>query len=100
MSEPAQTDPSNVPFETLLERLSDVVVRLESGDLPLETAMRVFEEGVVLARHGARRLDDAERRVEQLLSEGDRSVIRPMGTEIAPQAPQGTGSKGSKENDE
>jgi exodeoxyribonuclease VII small subunit len=86
MSEPVRIDPSAVPFEALLERLGDVVTRLESGDLPLEAALGVFEEGVVLARAGARRLDEAERRVEQLLAEGDRLVTRPIvGTSGTPE---------------
>lgn len=90
-------DPAHAPFESILERLADVVARLESGDLPLETALAVFEEGVGLARAGAQRLDDAEQRVELLLAGGDgeRVVTRPLNVP----APQGsTGSLVSKEN--
>jgi len=64
--------PSELPFEDILERLQRVVARLEGGDLPLEESIAVFEEGVRLSRLGARRLDEAERRVERLLS-GDRT---------------------------
>ena len=69
-SRPPETEP---PFEEILARLTRVVETLEQGDLPLEKSLEVFEEGVRLSRLGARRLDDAERRVEILLSEDDGS---------------------------
>jgi exodeoxyribonuclease VII small subunit len=56
-------------FEQILGRLSTVVETLEKGDLPLEQALASFEEGVRLSRLGAARLDEAERRVEELLSD-------------------------------
>ncbi len=55
-------------LEAILERLGRVVESLEKGDLALEESLRLFEEGVSLTREGQRRLDAAERRVEQLLS--------------------------------
>lgn len=60
----------DLPFESLMSRLEGVVHRLEEGDLPLEEALRVFEEGVALSRLGAHRLDEAERRIEVLLTDG------------------------------
>jgi exodeoxyribonuclease VII small subunit len=55
-------------FETALSRLSDIVERLEGGELPLEESLKLFEEGVRLARTAEARLDAAEKRVEELLS--------------------------------
>jgi exodeoxyribonuclease VII small subunit len=55
-------------FEDSLRRLSEIVHRLEQGDLPLEESLRLFEEGVGLARTSQSRLDSAEKRVEQLLA--------------------------------
>jgi exodeoxyribonuclease VII small subunit len=43
------------------------VAELESGELPLEQSLRLFEEGTKLARAAQRRLDEAEQRVEELL---------------------------------
>ena len=54
-------------FEDILTRLNAVVERLESGDMPLEESLALFEEGVRLSRLGSARLDEAERRVERLL---------------------------------
>jgi exodeoxyribonuclease VII small subunit len=53
-------------FEEALTRLEALVSRLEGGDLPLEEALRAFEEGVRLTRMCAERLEDAERRVQLL----------------------------------
>lgn len=54
-------------FETALSRLGDIVQRLEGGELPLEESLKLFEEGVRLARAAESRLDAAEKRVEELL---------------------------------
>ncbi len=67
-------DASPTAFEEILARLNVVVEKLESGDLTLEDSLTLFEEGVRLSRLGATRLDDAERRVERLLSEDGTTV--------------------------
>lgn len=57
---------SDLKFEDCLARLEQIVAALESGNLPLEESLKVFEEGVTLARHCGRYLEDAERRIEVL----------------------------------
>lgn len=57
---------SEPTFEEALSQLEALVTRLEAGDLPLEEALRAFEEGVRLTRLCAERLEDAERRVHLL----------------------------------
>jgi len=56
-------------FEESLSDLERIVRQLESGDLPLERALELFEEGVVLARRCQSQLEEAERKVELLLRE-------------------------------
>jgi len=56
-------------FETALARLEEIVSQLEQGDLPLEQSLKLFEEGVKLARLCTVRLEEAERKVEQLLKD-------------------------------
>jgi exodeoxyribonuclease VII small subunit len=73
-------------FEEALSRLEVLVVKLEAGDLPLEEALRAFEEGVRLSRLCAARLEDVERRVH-LLTHG------PDGTEQ--EVPFDAGNEGS-----
>jgi exodeoxyribonuclease VII small subunit len=64
---------ADLTFEEALARLEEIVVRLESGDLPLEESLNVFEEGVRLTRHCSKRLSEAERKVTILLknAQGD-----------------------------
>ena len=71
----------NLAFEQLIEKLEGVVQSLEQGDTPLEEALTTFERGVGLARLGARRLDEAERRIELLLADEDGVRTRPMDPE-------------------
>jgi exodeoxyribonuclease VII small subunit len=66
------------PFEEVMERLQTVVEQLEEGDLPLDESLAMFEEGVRLSRAGAKRLDAAERRVEELLAAGDELQKSPL----------------------
>ena len=64
----AQGEPGDVGFDAVLVRLREVVERLESGELSLEESLRVYEEGVAMARRGHQLLDRAEKRVEVLVS--------------------------------
>jgi len=57
-------------YEEIVQRLTKVVERLEGGGLSLEESIAAFEEGIQLARAGAQKLEEAERKVEQLLDDG------------------------------
>ena len=66
-------------FEAALQRLEEVLNALEHGDLPLEEAMRAFEEGARLVRVCHQKLDEVEKRVELLLKdETGRFFTRPF----------------------
>jgi len=54
-------------FEASLEALEQIVRQLESGDLPLEKSLELFEQGIRLSRECQERLSQAERRIEILL---------------------------------
>ena len=56
-----------VNLEKSLADLENLVEELESGDLPLETAMKKFEEGIKLTRGCQTALKEAEQKVEILL---------------------------------
>jgi exodeoxyribonuclease VII small subunit len=66
--EPGDADAASGSFEDGIRRLGDIVEKLEGGELPLEESLRLFEEGVHLARASQATLEKAERRVEELLS--------------------------------
>lgn len=61
-------------FEKSLLRLEEVVKRLESTDLSLDEAMKLFEEGVMLSRECQKQLEEAEGRVEILLKKADGKI--------------------------
>jgi len=54
-------------FEEALQKLEAIVAKMEEGDLPLEEALKAFEEGVRLAKFCTGKLDEAERKVEKLM---------------------------------
>jgi len=56
-----------INLEKSLEELESLIDELESGDLPLEVAMKKFEAGIRLTRRCQAALKDAEQRVEILL---------------------------------
>ena len=54
-------------FEEALQKLEAIVAKMEEGDLPLEEALKAFEEGVKLAKFCTSKLNEAERKVEKLI---------------------------------
>jgi exodeoxyribonuclease VII small subunit len=75
-------------FEAALKRLEEVLEALEHGELPLEEAMKAFEEGVQLVRFCHQKLDEVEKRVELLLKdESGRFFTRPFPEEEGDSGP-------------
>jgi len=54
-------------FEHALQRLEGIVEEMQSSDLPLETRLKRFEEGVALVRECAKQLEGAAKKVEVLV---------------------------------
>lgn len=62
-------------LERSLSELEELVEELESGDLPLDKAMKKFEAGIKLTRGCQAALKEAEQKVEILLkSAGDEQL--------------------------
>ncbi len=59
-------------FEASMTRLEEIVGLLERGEVPLEQAMALFEEGAKLLRACTKQLDEAEQKVS-LLTAGEDS---------------------------
>jgi exodeoxyribonuclease VII small subunit len=57
-------------FEAAYAELDTIIARLESGELPLEESVSLFERGRQLAEHCQSLLDKAELRVNQLTTDG------------------------------
>jgi exodeoxyribonuclease VII small subunit len=56
-------------FEAALDRLDEIVKKLEDGEMSLEDSLKLFEEGVRLSRLCDQKLQAAERRIEILLKD-------------------------------
>lgn len=69
-------------FEESLGALEMIVAQLESGDLSLERALEIFEDGVGLARRCQSQLEEAERKVEVLLRERGEVKTVPFDTKF------------------
>ena len=58
---------SDMSFETAITELEDIVKRLERGDAPLETSLEIYQRGAALKAHCARKLKDAQMKVEKIV---------------------------------
>ena len=62
-------------FEDSMSQLEKIVEDLEDGDLPLETAIKKFEEGVRLSRFCFDKLEETEKKVSLLLQDQNGNLI-------------------------
>jgi exodeoxyribonuclease VII small subunit len=62
-------------FESAMKQLEAIVQELESIDLPLEKAIKKFEDGVQLAKFCSEKLDETEKRISILLKDQNGQVI-------------------------
>ncbi len=70
-------------FESCLEELEKVVRELESGDLPLDRSLALFERGMSLSDSCRKQLEEAETRVEMLIRKEGKLVAEPFRPEKA-----------------
>lgn len=70
-------------FEEMLEKLEKIVHRMEEGNITLEESIAAFEEGTRLSRNCAKKLDEAQRKVEILLKQDGELTTEPFEGEEA-----------------
>jgi len=63
----AATKQSELTFEQAMERLDSIVSKLENGDVPLETAIELFQEGMKLSQLCGGKLEQVEQKIELLI---------------------------------
>lgn len=78
-------------FEERLERLEAISAGIRDGEIPLEEAATLFEEGVKLARGLDKDLQRIERKVQQLVNEPEAEGEKPV-LELFPELGEVTGS--------
>lgn len=75
-------------FEECLQRLEQIVDQLEKGDVPLEQALALFEEGMKLSGDCRTELETAEGKVEILLKQGGKIQAEAFDASKAAAAPE------------
>ncbi len=60
-------------FETNLAKLEEIVSKLENQDVPLDEALKLFQEGVALNKSCAEKLQQVEKEVKKVVEKGDGS---------------------------
>ena len=82
MSKPPPPPPSQnqapFTFEAGLEQLEAIVKEMESGELPLERALELFERGTRLSEACRRQLEEAETRIELLTRRAGEMQPQPL----------------------
>ena len=81
---PKKPKEKGASFEAQLARLTELTERLESGSLPLEEALKAYEEGMAISRQLVTQLDAAEKRIEILSGVGDAAHAAPFEEDGAP----------------
>ena len=61
-------------FEQAIKQLEQIVQDLESGDMPLEKAIKKFEEGIQLSKYCTEKLDESEKRITILMQDATGNV--------------------------
>ena len=72
------------PYSEVVERLEDVVKKLETGQLSLEDTLAEFEKGIRLVQRGEELLAQADRRVQELLEHQGQERTVPLETKGVP----------------
>ena len=65
-------------FEEMLEKLENIVHRMEEGNITLEESLVAFEEGIKLSKMCTKKLDEAQRKVEILLRQEGETATEPF----------------------
>ena len=62
-------------FEQSMKQLEQIVLELESGNLPLEQALKKFEEGMQLSKFCSQKLEETERKITQLMQNSTGGIV-------------------------
>ncbi len=62
-------------FETSMRELEEVVGKLENGDITLDDSLKLFEQGIKLAKACQKKLDEAEKKVKILTADSNGDFV-------------------------
>lgn len=69
------SDISQLSFEQALIALEEIVQQLESGNVPLDQSIALYERGEGLRKHCQKRLDDAQARIERIVTDASGAAV-------------------------
>lgn len=61
-----KNDISKLNFEEAIKELTDIVTRIEQGQIPLQDSLKQYERGMALIKHCREILQKAEKRIEKI----------------------------------
>ncbi len=76
-----KTNLNDLTFEEALKKLEENVLSLEKGDLGLDESIVIYEEGIKYSDYLLKKLDSAEKRVEELSAKNDGNGMPSLNTE-------------------
>ena len=62
-------------FEEAMKQLEQIVKELETGDMPLEKAIKKFEEGMKISKYCSDKLDESEKKITRLMGGSDDGTV-------------------------
>lgn len=83
MEEKDISDLNNMTFEEALKKLEGNVLSLERGDLGLEEAIKVYEDGIKYSNYLMKKVESAEKRVEELTLKNNITGEQPLAQRTA-----------------
>lgn len=57
---------NQITFEQAMKRLEEIAATLETGDIPLEDSIKIYEEGIQLIEFCEKKLGEAEKKIQKL----------------------------------
>jgi exodeoxyribonuclease VII small subunit len=64
-----KNDVSKLSFEEAIKKLTDIVSKIEKGQIPLQDSLNQYEKGMALIKHCRTILEKAEKRIEKITKE-------------------------------
>src|SRR4051794_38441615 len=77
-----EKEADKLSFEEAMDQLEQLVVKLENGDVPLEKAIELFQEGMNLSHLCSQKLEQVERKIEILVEENGALSRKPFANGI------------------
>ncbi|MFK4169094.1 exodeoxyribonuclease VII small subunit [Paenibacillus lautus] len=68
-----------ISFEEAMAQLETIVEQLEDGDVPLEKAIDLFQQGMKLSQMCSKKLEQVEQKIEMIVEEGGELKRKPFG---------------------